>query len=73
MTTLTPSDLAALFDQPVIVTEIREPVAPKDGALVLWDASVNEGIIIQPLYSDQDRAQMRRQMLRIVEEQTQKG
>jgi hypothetical protein len=63
----TPTDLAALFDQPVIVTEIREPVAPKNGALVFWDDGANEGIIIQALYTARDRDALRRQMLRIAE------
>jgi hypothetical protein len=69
MTTLTPSDLTSLFNQTVIVTEIREPVAPANGALVFWDDGANEGVIIQPLYTDKDRDAMRRQMLRIAEEQ----
>jgi hypothetical protein len=71
--TLPAADLADLFPGPVIVTEIREPVAPPNGALVLWDEQANEGVIIQPLYTEKDRDRLRRQMQRIADEKIQKG
>jgi hypothetical protein len=71
--TLPAADLADLFPGPVIVTEIREPVAPTNGALVLWDDKASEGVIIQPLYTDKDRDYLRRQMQRIADEKIQKG
>jgi hypothetical protein len=65
--TLPAADLADLFPGPVIVTEIREPVAPTNGALVLWNEQSGEGLIIQSLYTDLDRDHMRRQMQRIAD------
>jgi hypothetical protein len=67
---MTDLDLSTLFPGPVIITEIREPVAPAGGALVFWDDSTNEGLIIQPLYTDRDRAALLRQMRGIAEEMT---
>ena len=82
-TTLTPTDLTelnrrdlssldnvldALQGTTVIVTPIT---APADGALVYWNAN-NEGFIVQPLYTAEDRKLLARQIEAIRKEQTER-
>ena len=67
--TLSPSDLEQLFDRPVIVTPLD--AAPPPDAVVYWNAN-NEGFIVQPLHTAEDRKLLARQIEAIRKEQTER-
>jgi hypothetical protein len=64
------NDLSHLFDRPVIVTQIDAPVQEPD-AVVFWHDDTNQGVVIQPLHTAQDRALLARQMEQVRKRMTQ--
>ena len=65
---MTTPPLDQLFDRQVIVTPIDPLNPPPNGAIVCWHDKEQQGVVIQPLHTAEDRAWLARRIEQIRQE-----